>query len=361
MQLFYIDIQLFADKDEKTEKATQKRRRDSRQEGQVLQSREIKSALTILFAFFSLKFIGGYMYEQLVVFTRQTFIHYTIQTNLLAEDNIMPFAIEILLLLFKIMAPFFGVVVIVALVSSYMQVGFLFTTKPLKPKLEKINPLKGLKRMFSVNSLVELVKSIFKIVVAGLVGYYYILGQIPSIMQLLDQQVGQIVIFIANLVLNLALRMGVALVILGVVDYLFQWKKYEKDLMMTKHEVKEEHKQVDGNPQIKSKIRQKQRESSVRRMMTEVPKADVIITNPTHYAVAIKYDTEIADAPIVVAKGQDYVALRIKEIGKEHHIEIVENKPLARSLFDAAQIGEQIPPDLFQAVAEVLAFVYSMK
>lgn len=360
-QSFKIDIQLFADKDEKTEKPTSKRRSDARKEGQVLQSREIKSAFILLVSFFALKYLGSFMYANLQEFTRKAFIYYTVKKDLLTDGNLWPLVAEIFLVLFKILAPMMGVIAFAALLSCYAQVGFLFTTKPLMPKLSKINPIQGFKRLFSINSLVELAKSIFKIVIVGLVAYYYVKNEVDDIILLLDKPVGEIVLYIANLIINVALIMGVALVALGVADYIFQWRKYEKDLMMTKQEVKEEHKQVEGNPQIKSKIRQKQRESSLRRMMTEIPKADVVITNPTHYAVAVKYDALVADAPMVLAKGQDYIALRIKELAKEHKIEIVENKPLARALYDSTDIGEQIPAELFQAVAEVLAFVYSLK
>ncbi|MBZ4645877.1 MAG: flagellar biosynthesis protein FlhB [Petroclostridium sp.] len=360
-QLMKMNIQLFADGDDKTEKPTSKRRSDARAKGQVLQSREIKSAVLLILAFFTLKLAGSYMYENILQFTKKVFIHYTIKKDILSPGNFWPLVTEAFVLIFKVVAPILGVILIAGLVSSYAQVGFLFTTKTLEPKFDKLNPLQGFKRMFSAHALMELVKSLVKIIVVGYIAYSYLKNEAKSVIALMDMEVMQIGVYIGNTAVNVALRMGIALVILGIIDYIFEWRQYEKSLMMSKQEVKEEYKQTEGNPQIKSKIKEKQRQISMRRMMSEIPKADVVITNPTHFAVALKYDTKIADAPVVVAKGQDYIALRIREVAKENHVEIVENKPLARELYHSADIGEKIPAELFQAVAEVLAFVYNLK
>jgi flagellar biosynthetic protein FlhB len=231
----------------------------------------------------------------------------------------------------------------------------------LQIKLNRLNPLSGLKRIFSVRSLTELIKSIFKIVVVGIIGFSYLKGEVVNMLKTMDMDVVSIAAYIGVTATNVAIRMCIALLILGVLDYGYQWWEYEKNLRMTKQEIKEEYKQTEGNPEIKSKIKQKQRQISLRRMMQSVPEADVVITNPTHYAVAIKYDIKISDAPVVLAKGQDYMALKIKEKAKENGIEIVENKSLARALYSTVEIGEKIPPDLYQAVAEVLAFVYGLK
>ncbi|MDK2798566.1 MAG: flagellar biosynthesis protein FlhB [Clostridiales bacterium] len=359
IKIVKINIQLFADNDDKTEKATPKRRADAREKGQVLQSREIKSAIILILAFFTFELAGNYMYTDIEQFTKKVFIHYAINKEILSD--FWPLVLEVFLIMFRVTAPIFGVILIAGLVSSYAQVGFLFTTKTLQPKLEKLNPLKGFKRLFSAHALMELAKSIAKITIVGYISYVYIKSEATNIIMLMDMEIMQIGPYIWDITLNIGLRMGVALIILGIIDYIFQWRQYEKSLMMSKQEVKEEYKQVEGNPQIKSKVKQKQREISMRRMMADIPKADVVITNPIHFAVAIQYDEKVADAPIVVAKGQDYIALRIKEVAKENGIEIVENKPLARSLYETTAIGEKIPPDLFQAVAEVLAFVYSLK
>jgi flagellar biosynthetic protein FlhB len=261
----------------------------------------------------------------------------------------------------KIILPIFAVAFLTGLITGYSQVGFLFTTKTLQIKLNRLNPLSGLKRIFSVRSLTELIKSIFKIVVVGIIGFSYLKGEVVNMLKTMDMDVVSIAAYIGVTATNVAIRMCIALLVLGVLDYGYQWWEYEKNIRMTKQEIKEEYKQTEGNPEIKSKIKQKQRQISLRRMMQSVPEADVVITNPTHYAVAIKYDIKISDAPVVLAKGQDYMALKIKEKAKENGIEIVENKSLARALYSTVEIGEKIPPDLYQAVAEVLAFVYGLK
>ncbi|NLY42476.1 MAG: flagellar biosynthesis protein FlhB [Clostridiaceae bacterium] len=358
---FKINIQLFADRDDKTEKPTPRRRREARSKGQVLQSKEIKSAVLLIIAFVTLKYAAGYMYETIAQFMRKVFIHYAVDENLMYKPDFFSLAMEVLLLLFKVLLPVLGAVFIGGLVSSYMQVGFLFTTKTLQPKFDRLNPIQGFKRLFSAHAFMELLKSIAKIFIVGYIAYAYVKKETESVVALLDMEVMQIVSNIGNDAVNIALRMGMVLVVLGVIDYIFEWRQHEKSLMMSKQEIKEEYKQTEGNPQIKSKIREKQRQISMRRMMSEVPKADVVITNPTHYAVALLYDIKIADAPVVLAKGQDYIALRIREIAKENKVEIVENKKLAKALYESTDLGEKIPAELFQAVAEVLAFVYSLK
>ena len=358
--LFKINIQLFAD-DDKTEKASPKRKSDAREKGQVLQSKDITGAVLLMVSFFTLKLSANHMYTNIAEFTKKTFVHYTLQEDLLSPASFTVLASEIMILLLTIVGPILGVMLATGLVVSYAQVGFLFTTKTLQPKFEKLNPLEGFKRIFSVHAVMELVKSLFKITAVGYTAYDYIKKEANNMTVLLNMEVMQIASYIGNTAINIALRMGMMLVIIGVIDYIFQWRQHEKGLMMSKQEVKEEYKQSEGNPQIKGKIKEKQREISMRRMMADIPKADVVITNPTHFAVAIRYDANVSAAPLVIAKGQDYIALRIKEIAKEHNIQIVENKPLARSLYATAEIGDEIPADLYQAVAEVLAFVYSLK
>jgi flagellar biosynthesis protein FlhB len=212
-----------------------------------------------------------------------------------------------------------------------------------------------------MHAIVELAKSIFKIVVIGYIAYSYLMGERNNIINTMNLDPLNIAIYIGSTSINVAIRICVALILMSALDYAYQWWEYEKNLRMSKQEIKEEYKQVEGSPEVKSKIKQRQRQISMKRMMQQVPKADVIITNPTHFAVAVKYDAKVSDAPIVIAKGQDFIALRIKEVGKENKIEIVENKPLARNLYDTVDVGQAIPPELFQAVAEILAFVYSLK
>lgn len=214
--------------------------------------------------------------------------------------------------------------------------------------------------MFSLKSLVELVKSFIKIVAVGYVVLSYARGQISTILNTIEMNVESIVTTLSDIAIGIGYRAGLVLVFLAILDYMYQKYDYEKQMKMTKQEIKEEYKQTEGNPQIKSKIREKQRQISMRRMMQEVPKADVIITNPTHFAIAVKYDPHQAQAPKVLAKGQDLIAQQIKKIAMENDVPIVENKQLARTLYDVVDIGDTIPPDLYQAVAEVLAYVYQM-
>lgn len=359
MQL--VNLQLFADSGDKTEKATPKKRRKAREEGQVLQSREMTSAIVLLFLFITIRIAGSFMYEQIYENFGIFFSDYHNVPDLFSIKGITKLSINMILRFVKIVAPIFLVALITGIASGYAQVGFLFTTKTLAFKFNKLNPLNGFKKIFSIRSLTELVKSILKIVIIGYIGYSYLTGEAKNILNTMDMDVISIAAYIGITSMNVAIRMCIAMLLLGILDYGYQWWEYEKNLKMSKQEVKEEHKEAEGNPEVKGKIRQKQRQMALRRMLQDIPKADVVITNPTHFAVAVKYDPKVSDAPTVVAKGQDYIALRIKEIAKENKVEIVENKPLARTLYSAVEIGDRIPPELFQAVAEVLAFVYGLK
>ncbi|HYE12142.1 MAG TPA: flagellar biosynthesis protein FlhB, partial [Patescibacteria group bacterium] len=261
----------------------------------------------------------------------------------------------------KVMAPILLISALVAIVLNYLQVGFLFTLKPLIPKINKLNPIEGFKNIVSKRAIVELVKSILKIGIVGYVIYSYLKNNFLVIPELLVMDMEATAVFIGNAIINTGIRVAAVLIVISVFDYGFQFWEFEKNLRMSKQEIKEEFKMTEGNPQIKSKIREKQRQMSLRRMMTEVPKADVIITNPTHFAIAIKYDSTKAEAPIVLAKGKDLIAQKIKEIAKDNNIPTVENKPLAQALYKSVEIGDMVPAELYKAVAEVLAFVYSLK
>jgi len=356
-----VNLQLFADSGEKTEKATPRKRRKAREEGQVLQSKELTSAIVLLSMFLTLKIAGSFMYEQLYLNFKIAFEDLAQVPDLFSIQGVRKLYVNLVLQLLKIVAPVFAVALVAGVASGYAQVGFLFTTKTLAVKLNRINPLNGFKKLFSFRSFAELIKSILKILIIGFLGYLYLSGEARNILKTMDMDVVSIAAYICNTSLNVAIRMCIAMLVLGVLDYGYQWWEYEKSLKMTKQEIKQEYKETEGNPEIKGKIKQKQRQLALRRMLQDVPKADVVITNPTHFAVAIKYDPKVADAPLVVAKGQDYMAQKIKKIAKENKVEIVENKQLARTLYSTVEIGDKIPPELFQAVAEVLAFVYSLK
>ena len=268
---------------------------------------------------------------------------------------------ELLLNVLIIVAPILLIGLVVAFVCDLVQVKWKPTTKPLKPKFSKLNPIKGFKKIFSPNAVVELIKSIAKIGLIVYICYSYLKDKWPILLNLYDFTLMQALEVIAGTVTDLGIRISLLYMLIAFSDFAYQKIKFKNDMKMTKQEIKEEYKQQEGDPQVRGQIRQKMREASRRRMMQALPQADVVITNPTHYAVAIKYEPEVADAPVVVAKGEDYLAAKIKEIAKDNQIEIVENKPLARMLYANVDIGQAVPPELYQAVAEVLAFVYRLQ
>jgi flagellar biosynthetic protein FlhB len=258
-------------------------------------------------------------------------------------------------------APILGSILVAGVASNFMQSGVTFSLHAIQPKLEKMSPIAGLKRIFSVRSGVELFKSLLKLLIVGYVAYRTIVGEFEFFFELVNQDIGQILAFIGTLCLKLCIKVGAVFAVLAVLDFLYQKHEYEKNLRMTKQEVKEEFKQSEGDPLIKSRIRSIQRQMARRRMMKDVPTADVVITNPVHVAVALKYEPGKNSAPIVVAKGMRKVAEKIKEIARLHGVPIVEKPLLARMLFKSAQVGDEIPVNLYQVVAEILAHVYRMR
>ena len=260
-----------------------------------------------------------------------------------------------------VLSPVFLIGFSVSVLSNILQIKWKVTTKPMKPKFSKLNPLSGFKRIFSKDSLFELLKSIIKIILIIYVAYTSIKDHQNEIFLLYDIPLLQVILLVGTIVIDTGLKIAFVYLIVGIADLIYQKHKFKEDMKMTKQEVKDEYKNTEGNPEIKGRQRSKMREASQRRMMQSLPSADVVITNPTHYAVAIKYDADKYSAPVVVAKGEDFLAQKIREAAKEHHIEIVENKPLARMLYANVDVGQEVPPELYQAVAEVLAFVYSLR
>lgn len=360
-----VRLQLFAEKDgpggEKTETATAKKRKDARQKGQVMKSAEIVTALVLLAAFFMLKICGGLIYGGITRFSRHILVEYAPSFGDLTARAMLGLYLDAGIAFLLSAGPVMAVAGAVAFAANAAQVGFQFTAEPLRFKPDRLNPVAGFKRMFSSRSLFNLLKSSVKVLIVGYVAYSFINGKLPELTVLLGANIRVIERNGFELIFSLAFRICAAILALAVVDYAWQWRQYERDLKMTKQEVKEEYKQMEGDPKIKAKIKEKQRRISMQRMMSDVPKADVVITNPTHYAVAVKYDLAIADAPVVLAKGQGYVALRIRGLAEDNAVPIVENKPLARTLFETVDVGAKIPAELYHAVAEVLAFVYNVK
>ncbi len=359
MSKFRINLQLFTG--EKTEKATPKRRREAREKGQVNQSKEINSALVLIFVFAAINFINKYWYKEMYKFYHNI-LNYSSSVNTIYTIKSVSYILnDTLWLIIKLAMPLLFTSLVVGVICSYMQVGFLFTTKTLAVKFDKINPISGFKRMFSMKSVVELVKGLLKVAILIYITANYLMKEYNNIINVFDMELGQILAYLWSIVLNIAIRCSVILLVLAVLDYLYKRWEFEKELKMSKQEIKEEYKQTEGDPQIKSKIKAKQRQIAMRRMMQDVPTADVVITNPTHFAVALAYDDKGHTAPKVIAKGQDLIAQNIKRIASENDIPLYENKPLARKLFYNVEIGDVIPPELYHAVAEVLAYIYSLK
>ncbi|MEH7253871.1 flagellar biosynthesis protein FlhB [Neobacillus niacini] len=352
--LLRLDLQLFAG--EKTEKATPNKRRETRKKGQVAKSQEVSASLTLLLTFAFLSVGGKSFIEGCLNIYRHSFQEYLLWDLSIKSTQLM--FNQLLLDVAILIAPIFGVALLAGFISNYMQVGFMFNLESIKMNLGKLNPIEGAKKIFSIRSLVELLKSIFKISVTSIIVYLVIWNNRSELFLLGEKNIWDSARFVASLVLKLGIYVSASLLIMAFCDYLFQKFEYEKKIRMSKQDIKDEHKKMEGDPFIKGQRRAIQRQMAMNRMIAEVPKADVIITNPTHFAVAIRYDVATMDAPQVIAKGQDHVALKIKEIAKEHKIITVENKPLARALFAAVEIGETIPEELFNAVGEVLAYVY---
>jgi len=353
---FALDLQLFADGD-KTEEPTSKRRSDAKKKGQVGRSTELSTAFVLLIGFFTIKILAQSIYNELYAYMTYIFGHLD-QT--LDVENIVNLFLEASIVFGKTALPIMLAIMLIGLGINFFQVGLNFNTEKLEPKLSNLNPINGVGRMFSKRSLVELVKSLLKIIVIGAFLYMVLKDQILAMPQFiyydLDTSLGQMI----NIVLKMAFQICGVIMVIGVLDYGYQKWQTTQDLKMTKQEVKDEFKQTEGDPQIKGKIRQKQRQMAMARMMKEVPKADVIVTNPTHFAVALEYHKGMT-APKVLAKGQDLVAQKIKAIGRENHVPLVENVPLARALYRTTEIGDFIPQELYQSVAEVLAYVYRLK
>jgi len=360
--LLPYSLQFFAEGAEKTEEPTAKKLSDARKEGQVARSKELTASAELLALFLALKIFLGYMGGKFIESFREFFRDFGKMldgefTVVMAEGVLRASINKILIICLPILAVAVGVSFTVVL----YQVKWTLSGKPLKPKFSKINPITGFKKIFSVEKLVTLGIEVIKVIIIGYVAYSTLKNEWNTLLILYDMDLYQGIALIGKLVLDLGLKISMIFFAVGLADYIYQKFKFKKDMRMTKQEVKDEFKNTEGDPQVKRKIRSKMLEVSQRRMMQQVPQADVVITNPTHLAAAIKYDKDKAEAPVLLAKGADYLAIKIKEIAKEHHIEIVENKPLARMLYYNVEVGAEIPPELYQMTAEVLAYVYKLK
>lgn len=345
---------------ERTEPATPKRREDSRRKGKVAKSMEMNSALLLVTGLLILSIGGSALASQLEVIAQRAFSTAgNMPVNATTVHHIVQ---QVATTLAVTLGPVVLALMAIGLVTSFAQVGFLFTLEPLLPQWSKLNPLKGLKRIVaSRRSLVEMIKNLFKVFLLGVIGYSAVSAVLVESLELMDGTTKTLVSSMASSALGVGLKVGLAFLVLAAFDYLYQRYEYEQELKMTKQEVKEEGKMLEGDPLIKGRIKRIQRQIAYKRMMQDVPKASVVITNPTHYAVALKYDALKMSAPKVVAKGADLIARRIRDIALASGIPIVEDKLLARTLYTSVEVGDLIPEKLFQAVAQVLAYVFRMK
>ena len=343
---------------EKTEQATDARREEFRKQGNVAHTKELASAVLLLAAAGSVYVLGRFFFKNFYDLFQYSFGPDMVQTIREGKftDAFRMNGEKALILI----APVMGIAGLLGAASSLIQVGFLQVEEALTPKFDKLNPVEGFKRVFSLRAVVEALKSLLKMGAIGIVLYFLLRGEVHQVPYMMTYSIEQIITYLGAVVVKLLGGVGAMMLILAGADYFYQRWDLEKKMMMTKQEVKEEHKQREGDPMIKSRIRRIQREMASKRMMADVPKADVIITNPTHIAVCLKYGENLP-APQLIAMGADHVAEKIKELAREHNIPIVENKPLARTIFKTMKIGQVIPRELFVAVAEVLSYVYRLR
>lgn len=363
--VLHYNLQWFAadgEGGEKTEPATDKKLRDARDEGKVAKSKELTAAFDLIVLFLVLKVFMSFVGEKLLGFFSYIYNRMPDFLNETQKDMssviVRNFMNDIILQFLLTCLPFFIFGVVVTILVSIVQVGWKVTTKPMAPKLDKFNPINGFKRIFSKDAIFELIKSVLKIGVILYMAYSSIKSHQNDIFILYELPLKRAVALVGDIIINTGLKISIVYLIVGILDYIYNKHKFNEDMKMTKQEVKDEFKNTEGDPAIKGQQRKRMQEASQRRMMQDVPKADVVITNPTHFAVAIKYDADTNQAPVVTAKGQDYVAMKIKEIARDNNIRIVENKPLARMLFHNVELGAEIPPELYQSVAEILAMIY---
>lgn len=364
------DLQFFANTDgpggQKTEPATAKKLKDARDKGQVSKSHDLTGAVMLLATFILIRIYVGSMGTSLINQIVEGYNRIGEWTSASVENNslinyfsnlINHAIVDMIIILLPIMLVAFAI----SLIGDLIQVGWKPTAEPMKPKGEKINPLKGFQRIFSAKTLVQLVKQIIIIAVCVIVAYNKIKDVVYFFFNLYDITIEAAIAEFGEIVTDIGINISVIYLIVGVGDFIYEKYKFKTDMKMTKQEIKDEWKDTEGSPEVKNSQRRRMQESSRRRMMQAVPEADVVITNPTHFAVALKYERDSGKAPVVVAKGEDYLALKIKETAREHEVEIVENKPLARMLYYNVELEAEIPQELYQAVAEVLAFVWKLK
>nr|BFD60813.1 flagellar biosynthesis protein FlhB [Bdellovibrio sp. CKG001] len=346
------------DNGEKSEEATDARREEFRKKGNVAHTKELASAVILLAAAGGVYALGRFFFQNIFEIFQHSFGDDMVK--MVREGNFVEAFKYCGIKAMILVAPVLLFTGIIGAASSIVQIGFLQVEDAVSPNFEKLNPAEGFKRIFSLRAVVEALKSILKMGTVGVILYFLLRSEVNQVPYMLTYSIEQIIAYVGVVVVKLLGGVGGVMLVIAGADYFYQRYDLEKKMMMTKQEVKEEHKQREGDPLIKSRIRRIQREMASKRMMSEIPKADVVITNPTHIAVVLKY-TDNLPAPQIVAMGADHVAEKIKEVAREHNVPIVENKPLARTIFKTLKIGQVIPRELFVAVAEVLSYVYRLR
>lgn len=344
---------------DKSEAPTDRRLEDARKKGDIVKSQELPGAAVLLAGLLGLYFGRELLLDRFLTMTRYYLANlHSLQFNLNSTPTLL---LQTALDFAFLIGPLLAMVLLTALVANYAMVGVIFSTEKIMPSFEKIDPLQGLARKFSMQTLAELIKSLAKLTIVGTIAYRTVHKIIPDLIPLMDMEAYAILAFMAKIAFWIFLKCALVIVLLAILDYLFQYWQFMKKMKMTKQEIKDEAKMTEGDPKVKGRIRALQMEMARRRMMAAVPEADVVITNPTRLAVALRYDTMAMPAPTVVAKGAGVIAQRIREIASEHNVPLVEDKPLAQLLYKNVAIDETIPENLFQPVAEVLAFVYGAR
>ena len=345
--------------EEKTEKPTPRKRQELKEKGEVAKSRELPSVTVLLSALLVLTFFGSYTYQHIQIIMNLAFTLPTL--NDLSVSELLIFAQKVTGRFILALSPLFAAIFVAAILSNIVQVGFIVSSESIIPKLSKIDPVKGFGRLFSKQAIMEALKSLLKLAVVGGVAYYTVKNEMENVSLLSEMDLNSIVSYILHTFFKIFVRCTLAMILLVIIDYAYQRWEFEKRIKMSKQEIKEEFKKTEGDPLIKSRIKSIQTEMARRRIMQAVPQADVVITNPTRLAVALKYDSLTMNAPKLLAKGAGLLAKRIRDLAKEHDIPIVENKELARNLYSLVENDQEIPPTLYQTVAEILAFIYKMK
>lgn len=348
------------DKDSKTEDATPKRRTEARQKGQILKSKEVNTAVLILMAANALNWTGGHIYKTIFRYLQSTYYEIPWFVKDFKPWDVFQYGVKSVFILFAMILPIMIIIFITALLVEVLQVGILITGKPLKPQLERINPMKGFKRIFSLKSVVELAKNLVKTLIIGWVVFTTIKQFMPLIIYSLKNPIANALLLSGNLIVTIAKKVAAAMLVVAFIDYFYQRWEFEKSLRMSKQEVKDEYKQTEGDPHIKGKQKQKMRQMSMGQVRQAVPDASAVVSNPTHYAVGIRYEDGM-EAPKIVAKGRDELAIYIKEVAKEHDIPIFEDPPLARGLYNHCELGDFIHPDFYMAIAKIIAHIMKQK